>query len=104
MYIILTLTLVLQLDLDMVLIHQCAKKKVSIPSASKVKSPKGHRDTQTRQKHCLSTYVDDNNTKVIITLTSSGLKCLLAELDGWGELKNFLALLLRLLSSSPSLS
>ena len=32
----LTLTLVLKLDLDMVLIYHCAKKKVSIPPASKV--------------------------------------------------------------------
>ena len=29
-------TLVLKFDLDMVLIYHCAKKKVSIPSASKV--------------------------------------------------------------------
>ena len=33
---LLVLTLTLKLDLDMVLIYHCAKKKVSIPSASKV--------------------------------------------------------------------
>ena len=44
------MTLVLKLDLDMVFIYHCAKKKVSIPSASKVIAPM---DTQTtdRQTH-----------------------------------------------------
>ena len=32
------MTLVLKFDLDMVPIYHCAKKKVSIPSASKVRS------------------------------------------------------------------
>ena len=38
------MTLVLKLDLDMVLIYHCAKKKVSILSASKVRA---RTDTQT---------------------------------------------------------
>ena len=40
------MTLVLKLDLDMVLIYHCAKKRVSIPSASKVTA---RTDTQTHR-------------------------------------------------------
>ena len=61
------MTLVLKLDLDMVLIYHCAKKKVSIPSASKVTArtrtqTDRHRqtDAQTRQKHYLSAYAGGN--------------------------------------------
>ena len=47
---ILILTLVLKLDLDMVLIYPYAKKKVSIPFASKVTA---RMDRQTQQKYYL---------------------------------------------------
>ena len=47
---VLTLTLVLKLDLDMVLIYNCAKKNVSIPSISKVTvRTDTQTDTQTRK-------------------------------------------------------
>ena len=41
------MTFILKLDLDMVLINHCAKKKISIPSASKV-TAQTHRHTNTQ--------------------------------------------------------
>ena len=62
-----TLTLVFKLDLDVVLIYHCAKKKVSVPSASKVTAQTDththtHTHTHTQQKHYLSAYAGDNNS------------------------------------------
>ena len=55
------MTFISELDLDMVLIYRCAKKKVFIPSTSKVTD---RTDTQknTQQKHYLSSYAGGNNS------------------------------------------
>ena len=68
---VLTLTLVLKLDLGMVIIYHCAKKKVSITSASKV-TAQTNTQNDTRQKHYLSAYMGGNkthlNTEIMVAI------------------------------------
>ena len=69
-----SMTFISELDLHMVLIYHCAKKKVSIPSASKVTAQTDTQtETQTRRKHYLSTWEGGKKMIYVLKQTKDSL-------------------------------